>query len=649
MKSIEKSLTNYLNGTAPRVSEEVLINYASKSSDKANEIIDILFNVINYDLDSYNGEKSLEKIRDLIKCINTVMLNNSDVDRGIIARKTRSLDYKLEHLTDSNKAKIINFDKANREIEVSRLTLDTLGEQVDTSETTQYDFVDRLITTIKDIAYIESVISKDSSLLKVKDKKKTSLFENIIIKYMKSIGQGNEEDAYYYSNLLRLIMHHDDFHLSDKDKKKCLEIIYNEINHMSYNKKKKKQNTAYIDFLNTLLDGIKGEQKTVKIDGLAKMHNISISFSPEIIIQANSVKNKVGTMTGREFVSDYAITIDKEDAVEIDDALTCKILPNGNYLLGVHIASVLGYFSWDSDIVKEAIDRGRSIYLPRKYQEVEDDYERVIPIFPYSFSAQTASLLPNEKRLARSYFYEIDKYGNIVNEVFKKTIVMSNMKTSYEQIDEVLRKGSKNKELEELVKNLYEVTELINKKYHVKEMYEKMKANTDDFSDLPVKNIGAQKIINMTMLLNNHRAGGFFKKNGYPCLYRVQDDIKESDARKLQAMIDSLRATYGGEAYEQLFKQINLNGFYPKARYDIEGSHYGLGLDHYGHFTSPIRRGPDIVNEHALEVCYDKEPTDEEMLLLQHEITIISREINAKQMPIDLFISDYKYAYQKRR
>ena len=114
-------------------------------------------------------------------------------------------------------------------------------------------------------------------------------------------------------------------------------------------------------------------------------------------------------------------------------------------------------------------------------------------------------------------------------------------------------------------------------------------------------------------------------------------------------MIYSLRTTYGGEAYEQLFKQINLNGFYPKAKYDIEGSHYGLGLDHYGHFTSPIRRGPDIVNEHALEVCYDKEPTDEEMLQLQHEITIISREINAKQMPIDLFISDYKYAYQKRR
>ena len=117
MKSIEKSLTNFLNGTAPRVSEEILVDYASKSKDKANEIIDILFRVINYDLDAYNGVKSLERIRDLLKCISTVMVNCESIDRGIVSRKTHKLDYKLEHLTDSNKNKMIDFDNADKEIE----------------------------------------------------------------------------------------------------------------------------------------------------------------------------------------------------------------------------------------------------------------------------------------------------------------------------------------------------------------------------------------------------------------------------------------------------------------------------------------------------------------------------------------------------
>ena len=351
-------------------------------------------------------------------------------------------------------------------------------------------------------------------------------------------------------------------------------------------------------------------------------------------------------MTGREVVDDYTITIDKEGAIEVDDALTCKILPNGNYLLGVHIASVLGYFPYESSVVQEAISRYRSIYLPVKYQEKEDDYDRVIPIFPYSFSAQTASLIPGESKLARSYFFEIDKKGNIVREEFKKTIVKSDMKATYEQIDDVLRKGSKNKELEELVNCLQGVTEIIDRKYKVSEIYEKVKNNADDFNELPVKNIGSQKIINKIMLLTGNRVANFFAEHNYPCLYRVHE-VNENNIIKLQAMIDNLNKTYGGEQYEQLFRVIS--GIYPKGWYDLKGSHYGMGLEHYCHCTSGLRRAADIVVEHALEVCYDKEPTVEDLKKLKHEIELIVGRINSKQARIEWFIKDYKRMYQKRR
>ena len=645
MKSIEKSLKNFLDGTAPRVSEEILIDYASKSKEKANEIIDILFNVISDDLDEYKGNKSLEKVRDLLKCISTVMLNSEDINRGIISRNVRKLDYKLEHLSESNKNKIIDFDNAEVEIEKTRIAVDAVSEQTINTETRQYDIMSHLVNVIKDMAVIEKFLNNESSLVNVKDKEGTCLFQNMLIKYMNSVATGDEEDALYYSNLLSLIMNQKNFRLSDKDKKECLKTMYTAIDKMGYVKKKRKENILHIDFLNNLVDCIKGEEKEMRIDDLSKKYNISISFSADIINQVNTIKTKTGIMTDRIVVDDYTITIDKEGAVEIDDALTCRKLPNGNYLLGVHIASVLGYFSYDSDVVQEAIERNRSIYLPKNYQTTEDDYNRVIPIFPYSFSAINGSLVPGKSRLARSYFFEIDKDANIVREEFRKTIIKSDLKTTYDQIDQVILKGSKNKELERIVNCLFEVTNILDKKYKVSDIYEKVKNSVDDFSELPVKNVGSQKIINKIMMLTGNRVANYFAEHNYPCIYRVHE-VNEGDIIKLQAMIDSLSRTYG-EQFEQLFGTVN--GYCPKGWYDIKGSHYGMGLEHYCHCTSGLRRAVDVVIEHCLEVCYDKEPTDEEVVKLQYEVDKALLRIKSKENSIDWFIKDYKRVYQKRR
>ena len=645
MKSIEKSLTSFLNGTTPIIDVESIIAYARKSDDKANETIDILFCVINEDLNRYKGIKSLEKIRELLQCVSTVMLNADGVDRKIVARKSKSLNYKLEHLIESNKKIIVDLESANDEIEKTIETVLTVADQTEVEENKSYDVIDHIVDEIHSITLVEKAFDKRESLVNAKDKSGASLFQNIVVKYMNSIVRDNEEDQLYYSNLLSLIMSRKNFSLSEKDKRKCLEIINTGINKMSYNKKKKKSNTIHIGFLNNLVDSIKGEEKEVKIDELSKKYNISIYFDPKIISQVESVKTKVGTITDREVVDDYTITIDDVDVAEIDDALTCKKLENGNYLLGVHIASVLGYFPYNSEIVQEAINRNRSIYLPKKYQNVEGDYNRVIPIFPYSFSAEIGSLIPGESKLARSYFFEIDKNGNIVNEEFKKTIVRSDMKATYGQINDVLSRGSDNKELEYLVKCLYEVTEIIDKKYKVSDIYEKLKVSADDFSELPVGNIGSQKIINKIMMLTGNRVATFFAKNNYPCLYRVHE-VHEGNVIKIQNMINDLNRNYG-EQYEQLFSL--LSGIYPKGKYDITGSHYGMGLEHYCHCTSGLRRAADIVVEHALEVCYDREPTDEDIINLQHEINSVVNRINSKQDPIDWFIKEYKIAYQKRR
>ena len=148
-------------------------------------------------------------------------------------------------------------------------------------------------------------------------------------------------------------------------------------------------------------------------------------------------------------------------------------------------------------------------------------------------------------------------------------------------------------------------------------------------------------------MLTGNRVAEYFAdpSRDYPCLYRVHE-INEENDRKLKSMVENLTKTYGGDQYKRLYQLIE--GIYPKGWYDTVGSHEGLGLEHYCHCTSGLRRAADIIVEHALEICYDKEPTDRELAALQEEIERRKVEINSKQDPMEWFVKDYKRAYQRR-
>ena len=648
MKNIEKLLTNFVSGKGQRVSDEALCTCAKKDAKAADEIIDILFNVINRELDAVTGVESLDRVRSLLKSVNVIMNNSDTVNRKIVARRTLKLTEKIDRIQIENKNKFLNVKKACEELEKTRVEVYKVALETEETETKQYDFMDYLVDTIKDIPSIEVTLKKMPSLVNVKDRKEITLFQNIMIKYISSIESKNMEDALYYNNLLNLMMSQRAFEMKEKEKTKCLELIYSEINRLSITKKILKRNKTNIENLRTLVDVIQGnDDKEQKIDDIASKHNIEVFFNEEIIDKANLIKApKEGQMTGRNEVKDYTVTIDGDHALEIDDALSCRKLDNGNYLLGVHIASVLGYVDYDSELVQTAISRNRSIYLPKKYQTKEDDFNRVIPIFPYSFSAKTASLLEGEPRLTRSYYFEIDKLGNVVNEEFKKTITRVNKRLSYEEVDELLKHPSSDKNLATTIKNLEIVTSKLEQKYKGTEIYEQIKENIDDFTNTRVKNVGSQKIVYQTMLLTGNRVANFFYNNNYPFLYRIHK-VNDDNVKKIENMVESLNKTYGGKQFKQLFEIIS--GLYPTGSYGMEGSHHGLKLDHYCHCTSGLRRAADVIVEHCLEVCYDKVPTKEELEELRLEVESREKELNLKKDPIGLFVKDYKRAYQKRR
>ncbi|MBQ6135559.1 MAG: RNB domain-containing ribonuclease [Bacilli bacterium] len=643
MKVAERALKDFMKGSCRRLTSKELIQLAKEDPD---ELVDAIFQVINEELDKITDGKSLVPIREVLTYI-TVLVGTKDMDRDLIMRKLYKLDIKIDRIQLEKEKKLKNPQKVHKELEELKKDLEEVEKQVEEQETKQYEFIQYLLDEVKNPTYLEFTLERFPYFLSIKDKEGTSLFQHIISKYLKSIEKQDWNNSSYYHNVLSLFFLHDSFSLEEKDKKDILNHFYHTINRLTQNKEDKEKYQNALKEMRSLVSAIKdcSHSVTSDIEKISQKYNIPVYFDRKTKEEVSRLSPK---LKNRSLIKDYTITIDGEGTVEIDDALSCKKLKNGNYLLGVHIASVLGYYPYESEIVDAAIERGSSIYLPRRYQTRENDFQKLIPLFPYEFSTYIASLVEKESRLARSYFFELARDGTIVSENFLKTTVVNQKRTTFREIDDILEHGSSNKRLQETVFNLQKVTELLDKRYRPSTLYEQMKENSPNYSDLIVGRIGAEKIVYQAMLLTGNRVAEYFadSKRDYPFLYRVHE-IKKEHIEEIQRQLKDLGKTYQEDQYQKLFQEMN--GTYPKGWYARAGSHYGLRVAHHCHCTSNLRRGADIVDEHALEVCYDKEPTDKELKLLEQEIERRAIQINAKEKNIECFLKDYKKNYQKRR
>ncbi|MBQ8534302.1 MAG: RNB domain-containing ribonuclease [Bacilli bacterium] len=643
--NIEKALRNYLKGLGPRVKYKVFFENASKDPNAAASV---LFDLLNEEVDSMTDTKCLNKTIELINYLKIIISNFDEINRKIIGRRLNKLSEKLDRIEFERKKYFTNRKHIKKEFDRLRVEIDSALELTDKQETKQYDFMRFLVNTSKDFEYLEYTFDKVPSLVNVRDKDDIPLFRNVIKRLFEATTANNIEDVVYYENIISLILSQDSFELNGKERKICLDEIYKYICQLSTNKRNSKKHKITIEYLKKLVETIKNlDSNKRNIQTLADKYNIQVFFEPEIIEQAKLVKKpKTGEMTGRKQINDYIISIDGDKTYEIDDSLSCVKLDNGNYLLGVHIASILSYFPYDSEVVQNAIGRNQSIYLHKKYDLPDGTQSKTVPIFPYEFSTDAGSLTTGEPKFARSYYFEIDKDGNVVNEVFYKSIITNSRTTTFDEVNRTLKDGSEDKRFEETVRNLTAVADILASKNKAAYIYEQIKENTDDYSDLRVKNSGAQSIVYQAMMLTGQRVAEFFARNNYPFIYRVHE-VNEENAEKLEFLIETLNKSYGGQQFEKLYHI--LEGVYPKGWYAMEGRHSGLGLEHYCHCTSGLRRAADIVAEHALEVCYDKTPTAEELEELRIDIEEKIRIINEKQKPIEWFAKEYKKVNRRHR
>ena len=314
-------------------------------------------------------------------------------------------------------------------------------------------------------------------------------------------------------------------------------------------------------------------------------------------------------------------TIDGDDTKDIDDAISVCKLDNGNYKLGVHIADVSHYVKEGTILDEEAYERGTSVYL----------VDRVIPMIPHKLSNGICSLNPNVDRLAMSCIMEIDKNGNIVKYDVKKSVIRSRIQMTYNNVNLILKDNKIPNGYSDFVDNLKlakELSDVLRKKMirrgYIEFSSPEAKIIVDEQCnpiDIKLRQEGiGENMIENFMIAANETVSSFVFYQNLPCIYRVHD---KPDEKRLQSFFDFLsirgyvvngkRDNITGKDLQKILDQLKdkpdtkiLHDLaircQAKAVYsDVNIGHFGLGSKCYSHFTSPIRRYPDLILHRLLK------------------------------------------------
>ena len=328
--------------------------------------------------------------------------------------------------------------------------------------------------------------------------------------------------------------------------------------------------------------------------------------------------------------NEIIFTIDGDDTRDIDDAISIKMLDDNTYELGVHIADVSHYVKKDSLLDKEAYERGTSVYL----------VDRVIPMLPHRLSNGICSLNPNVDRLALSCIMKIDKNGNITNYDIRKSVIRSRIQMTYNKVNDILDNNIIAPGYEEYVEKLKQMQELSNilRKKMIRRGYiefssPEAKIIVDENChpiDIKLRNEGTgENMIENFMVAANETVGSFIFYQTLPGIYRIHDKPDEKKLNSFFNFLSSRGYVVNGKKkditsrdLQNILKQLHdkpdakiLNDLairsQAKAIYSNENiGHFGLGSKCYSHFTSPIRRYPDLIL-HRLVKDYTEHYSDE--------------------------------------
>ena len=385
--------------------------------------------------------------------------------------------------------------------------------------------------------------------------------------------------------------------------------------------------------------GKPGEHNT-EIHAILAEYGLPYDFPIEVEVFAQKLDTSIRPeeiAKRRDIRDTLTFTIDPKDAKDFDDALSFKKLENGNFEIGIHIADVSHYLQEGTILDDEAYHRGTSVYL----------VDRVVPMLPEVLSNFACSLRPNEEKYTFSAIFEIDHKATVLNQWFGRTVINSDQRFAYEEAQVIIETKSSTIPAEiSLTGKEYntsnEITQATLKLDELAKILRRNRMNNGaiSFDKVEVKfnldtngepegvyfkvSKDANHLIEEFMLLANRKVAEYIGKQKKTFVYRIHDEPNEDKLFAMQALIskfgykmnlrdkkdiskslNQLMADVNGKKEQNLIDTLAIRTM-SKAKYSTENiGHYGLAFDYYSHFTSPIRRYPDVMVHRLLQYYLD--------------------------------------------
>ncbi len=439
------------------------------------------------------------------------------------------------------------------------------------------------------------------------------------------------------------------------------EIVKCEIKHFENAK-------VYLSFLEKI-----GDKNEPFVDITRKLleYDCPIEFSEEVDSQVANLPLSVSEedISNRlDLRKEFIVTIDGEDAKDLDDAISAEETKEG-YIVGVHIADVSYYVTEYSPLDKEALERGTSIYVA----------DRVVPMLPFVLSNGICSLNPNVDRLTISCIIKLDKNGEILSSEIKPSVINSKHRLTYTYVNEVIKNNTFNNELEEKILLFNKIAKLLRKNKEARGELDFDLAELKVLVDNQGEAVGiekriqkdGEKLIEDFMILANEVVAETIYHKNLPFIYRIHEnppskkidafnfflskmgfkkhlDVLNVKPKDIQNVLREIKYS----PKQQIIAQVLLRSL-AKARYSTNNKgHFGLASKCYTHFTSPIRRYPDlIVHRYLRKYLFAKNlefPFDkmEELIYIAENSSIKERRaLNVERESLDMKCAEYMHKF----
>ena len=368
----------------------------------------------------------------------------------------------------------------------------------------------------------------------------------------------------------------------------------------------------------------------VEIHAILHEYDLPYDFEENVIAESEAILDEIkqSEIDSRRDMRDVTtFTIDPFDAKDFDDALSVQWV-NGQLEVGIHIADVSHYLRPDTDLDKEAYRRGTSVYL----------VDRVVPMLPERLSNGLCSLRPNEDKLCFSAIFILDGNATIVDEWFGRTVINSDKRYTYEEAQQIIEsplKHDDNTSIFNAIKTLDKYAKKL-RNQRLKEgsiTFDKQEVkfkldNNNKPTDIIFKVMkDSNKLIEELMLLANKKVAELLNENEYPVVNRVHDepspeklgelknfvklfgyDIKTTTPKEITQSLNKLLIDVKGKPEDNMINNLVVRTM-QKAAYSTKNiGHYGLAFENYAHFTSPIRRYPDVILHRLLSRYLEDKP-----------------------------------------